>query len=81
MDENLYLDVEFGHISTAYYNYMMSLWANTEGISGALGGVGLGDAVFEFSNVSTGAGIVAAKANSVYKLDMRKLVNQHVNND
>lgn len=81
MDQKLNLNIEFGHISKAYYNYMMSLWANTEGISGALGGVGLGDAVFEFSNVSTGAGIVATQANSIYKLDMREIVNQHIKND
>ncbi len=81
MDKKLLLNVEFGHISKAYYNYMMSLWANTEGISGALGGVGLGDAVFEFSNVSTGAGIVATQANSIYELDMREIVNQHIKND
>ncbi|MDE6561622.1 MAG: DUF4249 domain-containing protein [Muribaculaceae bacterium] len=81
MDQKLLLNVEFGHITKAYYNYMMSLWANTEGISGALGGVGLGDAVFEFSNVSTGAGIVAAKANSIYELDIREIINQHIKND
>lgn len=81
MDQKLLLNVEFGHISKEYYNYMMSLWANTEGISGALGGVGLGNAVFEFSNVSTGAGIVATKANSTYELDIRKLVNQQIKND
>ncbi|MDE6549536.1 MAG: DUF4249 domain-containing protein [Muribaculaceae bacterium] len=81
MDQKLLLNVEFGHITKAYYNYMMSLWANTEGISGALGGVGLGDAIFEFSNVSTGAGIVAAKANSIYELDIRKIINQHIKDD
>ena len=81
IDERLLLNVEFGHITKAYYNYMMSLWANTEGISGALGGVGLGDAIFEFSNVSTGAGIVAAKANSIYELDIRKIINQHIKDD
>ena len=81
IDQKLNLNIDLGHISTAYYNYMMSLWANTEGISGALGGVGLGDAVFEFSNVSTGAGIVATQANSTYELDIREIVNQHINND
>lgn len=81
LDQKPLLNIEFGHISNAYYNYMMSLWANTEGISGALGGVGLGDAVFEFSNVSTGAGIVAAKANSIYELDIREIINQHIKND
>ncbi len=81
MDQKLTLNVNLAHISSPYYNYMLSLWAATEGISGALGGVGLGDAVFEFSNVSTGAGIVAAQAKYVYKLDVRELVNKHIQND
>lgn len=76
LDNKLTLDVKLGHISTSYYNYMLSLWAATEGISGALGDVGLGDAVFEFSNVSTGAGIVAARANSIAKLNIHDILNK-----
>ncbi len=60
---------------------MLSFWAATEGISGALGGVGLGDAVFEFSNVSTGAGIVAAQAKSTFELDVSKLIGEHIENN
>lgn len=80
MDQKLTLSIDLSHISTAYYNYMLSLWAATEGISGALGGVGLGDAVFEFSNVSTGAGIVSAQAKSTYMLDIRELIGKHIEN-
>lgn len=74
IDNKLSIDVNVGHISTDYYKYMLSLWAATEGVSGALGGVGLGDAVFEYSNVSTGAGIVAAKANSTVKLNINDIL-------
>lgn len=76
-DDKLSIEVDLGHISTAYYNYMLSLWAATEGISGALGDVGLGDAVFEFSNVSTGAGIVATKANSTIKLNFYDILTHN----
>lgn len=69
-NNKLTIDLNLGHISTAYYNYILSLWAATEGVSGALGDVGLGDAVFEFSNVSTGAGIVTTRANSTVKLNI-----------
>ncbi len=73
-DNKLTMDINLGHISTAYYNYLMSLWADTEGISGALGNVGLGDVVFEFSNVSTGAGIISARANSTVKLNIHDIL-------
>ncbi len=74
LDDKFTLDVELSHISRAYYNYMLSLWAATEGVSGALGDVGLGDPVFEHSNVSTGAGIVAAQATSTLSLDIHDIL-------
>lgn len=77
LENKLSIDVNLGHISTDYYKFMLSLWAATEGVSGALGGVGLGDAVFEYSNVSTGAGIVAAKANSTIKLNIHDILVSH----
>lgn len=64
------------HISTSYYNYMMSLWTATEGVQGALGDVGLGDAVFEFSNVSTHAGIVTAQTYSDFKIPMKEILER-----
>lgn len=76
LDKKLTMDVKLGHITTEYYKYMLSLWAVTEGVSGALGGVGLGDAVFEFSNVSTGAGIVAAQAVATVSLDLYALLSR-----
>lgn len=66
------------HISTSYYNYMLSLWSATEGVSGALGDIGLGDAVFEFSNVSTGAGIIAAMSYSEFTISMEDLISTEV---
>lgn len=71
----LTMDVKLAHISDAYYSYMMSWWAAHEGVNGILGDVGLGDPVFEHSNVSTGAGIVAAQAVSTVSLNLHDLLN------
>ena len=76
LENKLSMDVKLGHITTEYYKYMLSLWAVTEGVSGALGGVGLGDAVFEFSNVSTGAGIVAGQAVATAPINLYELLTQ-----
>lgn len=64
------------HISTSYYNYMLSLWTATEGVQGALGDVGLGDAVFEFSNVSTHAGIVTAESYSDFEIFIKDILDR-----
>ena len=55
---------------------MLSLWATEEGIQGALGGVGLGNPVWEYSNVSTGAGIISASATSRYPIPLHRLPPQ-----
>lgn len=66
--------MKLSHISAGYYNYMMSLWATTEGINGILGNVGLGNPVWEHSNVSTGAGIISGSAVGEYHVPFRSLV-------
>ena len=66
--------MKLSHISAGYNNYMMSLWATTEGVNGILGNVGLGNPVWEHSNVSTGAGIISGAAVSEYHVPFRSLV-------
>ena len=60
-DNVLYFDTQLMTISDSYYYYLISVWNHYEGIGGTLGDAGLGDPVWEHSNVSTGAGVVAAR--------------------
>lgn len=76
VEKRVTINVKLYHISQEYYNFMLSLWAATEGVSGALGDVGLGQPVWEFSNVSTGAGIVAAAAVSTVTLNVYDLLTK-----
>lgn len=69
------LNVRLYNISQSYYDFMISLWQSEKGITGALGGIGLGNPVWEKSNVSTGAGVVAARTASVVRLNDWELVN------
>lgn len=69
---NLNLDV----ISQSYYNHVLSVWAHNDGINGILGDVGLADPVWDGSNVSTGAGVVAAKSTSTYKIYLQNIVEK-----
>lgn len=71
------LNLELSSISQSYYDHVLSVWVANDGIAGSLGSVGLGDAVFEASNVSTGAGVVAAETKYTYKINLKKLVEEN----
>ena len=47
------------HINEAYYKHVISVWEANDALVGSLGGVGLANPVYPYSNVSTGAGVVA----------------------
>lgn len=57
-------------ISESYYKHVLSVWVSNDGISGILGGIGLGDPTWECSNVSTGAGVIAAIAPSTVEIPL-----------
>ena len=57
-----------------YYKHVISVWEANDAIVGSLGGVGLGPAVYPYSNVSTKAGVVAAYAVSELTLPMVDLI-------
>ena len=56
------ITVRLRHINQAYYKHVISIWEANDAIVGTLGGVGLANPVYPLSNVSTGAGVVAAYA-------------------
>lgn len=73
-DHSATIDIRLCSISKSYYDFMISLWQAEQGVSGALGGVGLGNPVWEKSNVSTGAGIIAARTVSTVRLNEWELI-------
>ena len=62
------IEITLNSLSESYYKHVLSVWVSNDGISGILGGVGLGDPTWESSNVSTGAGVIAAVAPSTIKI-------------
>jgi hypothetical protein len=63
-------------MSKSYYNWAYYLWQEGEGILGDLGEVGMADRIWAYSNVSTGAGVVAAQSCKTYKVDLRPYLEQ-----
>lgn len=70
------IDLTLGSISDSYYYHVLSVWVANDGIPGMLGGVGLGEPVYATSNVSTGAGVVAAVARSTRRVKLLDIVEQ-----
>ncbi|MDE6272639.1 MAG: DUF4249 domain-containing protein [Muribaculaceae bacterium] len=63
------------HINSAYYKHVISLWESNDALVGALGGIGLANPVYPYSNVSTGAGVVAAYAISQVTIPFVELIS------
>lgn len=71
---NAGVDLILSAISPDYYKHVLSVWEAEDGIVGSLGGVGLGELVSTYSNVSSGAGIVAASTPTTYHLALPPLI-------
>ena len=69
------ITVRLRHINQAYYKHVISVWEANDAILGALGGVGLASPVYPWSNVSTGAGVVAAYAESSKTIPIVEIIS------
>jgi hypothetical protein len=57
-------------ISESYYKWLLYKWQEDDGVKGMLSDAGLGEVLLSYSNVSTGAGLVAARTPSVHSLSL-----------
>ena len=64
---NLYLTT----VSQSYYNWAVYKWNVDEGIIGDLSDIGLAESKWGYSNVSSGAGVVAAQSSSKFTIDLK----------
>lgn len=73
---NLYLTT----VSQSYYNWAVYKWNVDEGIMGDLSDIGLVESKWGYSNVSTGAGVVAAQSSSKFTINMKEFLKTTLNN-
>ncbi len=64
-------------ISKSKYNWANYRWQIWDGSLADFGDIGLGDPVWGYSNVSTGAGVVAAQSSSTVTLNLRPFLEQY----
>lgn len=65
-------------VSQSYYNWCNYQWNVENGILGDLGEIGMVDPVWGYSNVSTGAGVVAAQARVSYTINLKDLLKSEI---
>ena len=64
---NLYLST----VSQSYYNWAVYKWNADAGITGDLADLGMAESKWGYSNVSTGAGVVAAKSSACFTVNLK----------
>ena len=64
------LNLIINTISPSYYNWANYKWQRDNGTLSELSDYGLGDVIWGYSNVSTGAGVVAAQTKTIYTINI-----------
>ncbi len=66
-------------VSRSYYDRAIYVWQRDSGVIGDLGDLGFAEPIWGYSNVSTGAGIVAARSFATYTLNLKDFIQQTLN--
>lgn len=69
------------NISRSYYDRILYLWQRDSGVLGDYGNFGFADPMWGYSNVSTGAGVVAARSYSTFTVSLREFLETAFSDD
>lgn len=72
------LELKLYTVSQSYYNWCVYEWNVWNGSIEDLGELGLADPVWGYSNVSTGAGVVAAQSSSSYFINLKDFLKDEI---
>ncbi|MDE7347727.1 MAG: DUF4249 domain-containing protein [Muribaculaceae bacterium] len=64
-------------ISKSYFDWAMYYWQNYDGILGDFSDMGFAEPIWGYSNVSTGAGVVAAQSSVTFRIDIKEFLNEN----
>lgn len=65
-------------ISKSYYNLVVYQWQSHNGSIADIGDMGLGNPVWGYTNVSTGAGVIAARSKAEYKISLKDYFSSQI---
>lgn len=74
--DNFGLNITLNSISQSYYNWCNYQWNAELGIMGDLSAIGMSEQMWGYSNVSSGAGVVAAKAGDSYLINLKEILSE-----
>ena len=74
------IELLLSSVSPSYYNWANYRWQSENGMLGDFSDIGLGDPIWGYSNVSTGAGVVAAQSHAVYRINLKEFLKQNIFN-
>lgn len=66
-------------VSRSYYDEAICMWQRDSGALGELGDIGFAEPIWGYSNVSTGAGVVAAETISTLTIDIKDFLEKAIN--
>ena len=66
-------------VSSSYYNWANYIWQRDSGTLSEFSDYGLGDPIWGYSNVSSGAGVVAALSKSICTIDLTDFIRTTIN--
>lgn len=73
------VDLIVNSVSSSYYNWANYLWQRDSGVLSEFSDYGFGDPIWGYSNVSSGAGVVAAQSKSVCTIDLTDFIRKTIN--
>jgi hypothetical protein len=76
---NCKVNLIISSVSPSYYNWANYIWQRDNGTLTELGDYGFGDPIWGYSNVSSGAGVVAAQSKSVCTIDFTDFIRNTIN--
>lgn len=74
------LNLTLYSVSESFYNWSIYKWNDMDGKIGDLTDVGFCDPIWGYSNVSTGAGVVAAQSYASYQINLKDFLKEEIIN-
>jgi hypothetical protein len=78
MEPNCAVLMIVNSVSPSYYNWANYTWQRDNGTLTDFSDYGLGDAIWGYSNVSSGAGVVAAQSKSICTIDLTDSIQKTI---
>lgn len=78
---HLTMNVKLGSVTQSYYYWQLYNWKAENSMQGQLSDYGMSEQLSTYSNVSTGAGVISARAFATYPVDLADFIRASIAED